>query len=223
MKSNEELQKDVQEAIKWEPLLHAAEIGVTVKDGIVTLTGTVDNFIKKQEAETATKKVVGVNAIVEKIEIKFKGSLKIDDDENAKDALNALKWDWQVPHDTIKVKIEEGWVTLTGEVRWNYQKDAAKKAVSSLHHIKGVTNDIVIKAETADQIEQKDIEEAIARTWSIDNSDIQVKVNGHKVTLNGTVESLFQKDEAARIAWNAPGIWHLENNLVVEYNYSLVG
>ncbi len=223
MKSNEELQKDVQEAIKWEPLLHAAEIGVTVKDGIVTLTGTVDNFIKKQEAETATKKVVGVNAIVEKIEIKFKGSLKIDDDENAKDALNALKWDWQVPHDTIKVKIEEGWVTLTGEVRWNYQKDAAKKAVSSLHHIKGVINDIVVHSETADQIEQKDIEEAIARTWSIDISDIHVKVNGHTVTLNGTVESLFQKDEAARIAWNAPGIWHLDNNLVVEYNYSLVG
>ncbi|MBB6004395.1 BON domain-containing protein [Arcicella rosea] len=223
MKSNEELQKDVQEAIKWEPLLHAAEIGVTVKDGIVTLTGTVDNFIKKQEAETATKKVSGVNAIVEKIEIKFKGSLKIDDNQNAQDALNALQWDWQVPHETIKVKIEDGMVTLTGEVRWNYQKEAAKKAVSSLLHIKGVINDIIIKAETADQIEKKDIEEAIARTWSIDNSDIHVKVNGHTVTLDGTVESLFQKDEAARIAWNAPGIWHLDNNLVVEYNYSLVG
>ncbi len=223
MKSNEELQKDVQEAIKWEPLLHAAEIGVAVNNGIVTLTGTVDNFIKKQEAETATKKVSGVNAIVEKIEIKFKGSLIKSDEELAKDALNALQWDWQVPHETIKVKIEKGIITLSGEVRWNYQKEAAKKAVSSLPHIKSVMNDIAVQSETADQIEQKDIEEAIARTWAIDNSDIHVKVSGHKVTLNGTVESLFQKDEAARVAWNAPGIWHLDNNLVVEYNYSLVG
>ncbi|MEA5260216.1 BON domain-containing protein [Arcicella aquatica] len=223
MKSNEELQKDVQEAIKWEPLLHAAEIGVTAKDGIVTLTGTVDNYIKKNEAETAAKNVVGVSAVIEKIQIKFKGSLQINDEETAKDALNALKWDWQVPHDTIKVKIEDGWVTLTGNVRWNYQKEAAKKAVSSLQHVKGVTNDIAIKEETADEIEQKDIEQALGRTWSIVNADIKVKVNGHKVTLSGTVESIFQKDEAERIAWNAPGVWHLENNLVVEYRYSLVG
>ncbi len=223
MKSNEELQKDVQDAIKWEPLLHAAEIGVTAKDGIVTLTGTVDNYIKKNEAEKAAKNVVGVSAVIEKIQIKFKGSLQINDEETAKDALNALKWDWQVPHDTIKVKIEDGWVTLTGNVRWNYQKEAAKKAVSSLRHVKGVTNDIAIKEETADEIEQKDIEQALGRTWSIVNADIKVKVNGHKVTLSGTVESIFQKDEAARIAWNAPGVWHLENNLVVEYRYSLVG
>lgn len=223
MKSNEELQKDVQEAIKWEPLLHAAEIGVTAKDGIVTLTGTVDNYIKKNEAETAAKNVVGVSAVIEKIQIKFKGSLQINDEETAKDALNALKWDWQVPHDTIKVKIEDGWVTLTGNVRWNYQKEAAKKAVSSLRHVKGVTNDIAIKEETADEIEQKDIEQALGRTWSIVNADIKVKVNGHKVTLSGTVESIFQKDEAARIAWNAPGVWHLDNNLIVEYRYSLVG
>ena len=147
MKTNAELQTDVQNAIKWEPLLNAAEIGVTVKDGVVTLTGVVDNYTKKLEAEDAAKNVAGVKAVVEKIEIRFANSFNKSDNEIATEVLNALKSNWSVPNDKVKVKVEDGWVTLEGELPWNYQKDAAKEAVKYLLGVKGVSNNIKIKSE----------------------------------------------------------------------------
>ena len=224
MKNNGELQRDVQNAIKWEPLLHAAEIGVTVKDGgVVSLTGVVDSYTKKMEAENAAKKVIGVKAIVENIEVKFPSSWTKTDAEIADEILLALKANWGVPKDKkIGVKVENGWVTLEGELHWNYQKEAAKSAVKYLKGVKGVTCDIKIKAESHDAIEQKDIEDAIGRSWSIDDNDIQVKVSGTTVTLSGTVTSWYQKEEAARIAWNTPGISHVKNELVVDYYYALI-
>jgi osmotically-inducible protein OsmY len=222
MKTNADLQKDVQEAIQWEPLLNEAEIGVTVKDGVVTLTGTVDSYSKKEEAEDAAKNVAGVKAVVEKIEIKFGGGwAKKDDNEIAIEVINALKqnlkWNWQVPNDKVKVRVEKGWVTLEGKLEWNYQKDAIKDAVVNLLGVTGVSNNITIKSETEDQIEKSAIEKAFRRNWSLDDEDLTVKVSDHKVTLTGTVDSWFQKDEAARIAWNAPGVWEIDNKLVVEY------
>ena len=216
MKTNEDLQKDVQNAIKWEPMLHAAEIGVTVKDGIVTLIGTVDSYSKKSEAEEATKKVIGVKAVVEKIEIKFCNTCQTSDNEIAAEVVNAFKWNWEIPGDKVKVKVESGWVSLDGNLKWNYQREAAKKAVSKLNGVKGVTNNIKIQSETNDEIEKKDIKNALGRNWSMDDSDIQVRVSGHRVTLNGVVNSWYQKDEAGRIAWNAPGVWNVDNELKVE-------
>ena len=222
MKSNADLQKDVQDAIKWEPLLNAAEIGVTVKDGVVTLTGVVDSYSKKIEAEDAAKNVSGVKAVVEKIEIKFSNSwAKRDDNEIANEVLTAFKWNWQVPNDKIKVKVEDGWVTLEGELEWNTQKEAAKEAVKNLLGVTGVSNNITIKSETKDQIEKMDIEKALNRNWATMDKDIMVKVTGHNVKLTGTVHSWYQKDEAARIAWNAPGVWSVDNELIVDYVYSL--
>lgn len=218
MKSNEDLQRDVQNAIKWEPLLHAAEIGVTAIDGVVTLTGTVDSYAKKSEAEEAAKKVSGLKALVEKIEIKFSSTWKKDDAEIANEILNALKWDWEIPSEDIIVKVENGWVRLDGEVQWNYQREAAKKAVKQLSGVLGVTNDIKLSAETHDAIEKKDIQDALTRNWSISEQEIDVKVLGNKVTLNGTVDSYYQRDEAGRIAWNAPGVISVDNELVVEFN-----
>jgi osmotically-inducible protein OsmY len=218
-KTNETLQKDVQDAIKWEPLLSAAEIGVIVKDGVVTLTGWVDSYSKKLEAEDAAKNVAGVKAVVEKIEIKFNHSGKKDDHEIATEILGALKWNWEVPNDKVKVKVENGWVTLSGELSWNYQKEAAQKSVNKLDGVKGVTNTIGIKADSKDAIEKKLIEDALDRNWSIDNGDIEVVVSGTKVTLNGTVDSWYQKQEAGRIAWNAPGVWNVDNELVVDYQF----
>jgi osmotically-inducible protein OsmY len=222
MKDNAELQKDVQDAIRWEPLLNAAEIGVTVKDGIVTLTGIVDSYFKKSEAETAAKNVAEVKAVVEKIEIKFSNNWnKKDDNDIAKEVVNAFKWNWQVPSDKVKVRVENGWITLEGELQWNYQKDAARDAVKNLLGVTGVSNNITIKSETQDQIEKRDIESALRRNWALNDKDIMVKVSGHKVTLTGTVHSWYQKDEAAKIAWNAPGVWSLDNELVVNYVYEL--
>jgi len=219
MKRNEDLQKDVQDAIKWEPLLNAAEIGVTAKDGVVTLTGVVDSYSKKLEAEDAAKNVDGVKAVVEKIKIKFSSNLGIkDDNEIANEVLNAFKWNWEVPNDKIKVKVEDGWVTLEGVLEWNFQREAAKNLVNNQIGVKGLTCNITIKSETHDDIEKKDIENALGRNWSIDDDDIEVKVSGNKVTLNGTVHSFYQKDEAERIAWNAPGVWIVDNELVIEYN-----
>ena len=218
MKTNAELQKDVQDAIKWEPLLNAAEIGVTVKDGVVTLTGTVDGYSKKTEAEDAAKNVAGVKAVVEKIEVKHSSSLaKKDDNEIAAEIVNALKWNWQLPNDKVNVTVEKGWVTLGGELEWYYQKEAAKNTVKNLLGVTGVSNNITIRPQAQDLIEKNNIESALRRNWSINDRDIIVTVSGNKVTLTGRVSSWYQKTEAARIAWNAPGVWTVDNELVVEY------
>jgi len=217
MKTNEQLQKDVQDAIKWEPLLNAAEIGVTAKDGVITLTGVVDSYAKLLEVEDATKNVVGVKAVVEKIEIKFGTTFQKDDNEIAIAVINAFDWNWAVPKDRIKIKVENGWVTLEGEVRWHYQKEAAKKSVNNLLGVKGVKNIIKIKFETLDTIEKQDIERAILRNWSLGDKNIVVKVADNKVTLIGNVHSLYQKEAAERIAWNSPGVLIVDNELIVEY------
>ena len=216
MKSNEDLQSDVQNAIKWESSLNAAEIGVTAIDGVVTLTGTVDSYAKKLEAEDATKKVAGVKALVEKIEIKFSNTEKKDDTDIVAEVLNTLKWNWEIPSEDIKVKVENGWVRLEGEVQWNYQREAAKRAVKNLWGVLGVISNINI--ETKDNLEKKNIQDALLRNGAINEQHIDVKVIGNKVTLNGTVNSWYQRDEAGRIAWNAPGVWAVENKLVVEFD-----
>lgn len=220
MKTNSELQKDVQDAIKWEPLLNAAEIGVTVKDGVVSLTGIVDCYAKKIEAENAAKKVVGVKALVENIKIKFPNSWLKTDAEVANEVLAALKSNLMIPDERLKVSVEEGWVTLEGNLPWNYQRVAAKNAVHLLMGVKGVTNNIKIKSERRDAIEQIDVENALARSLSLDARDIKVEVKGTTVTLMGAVNSWYQKEEAARIAWNTPGIWFVNNELAVDYEYA---
>lgn len=221
MKSNQELQTDVQNAIKWEPLLHAAEIGVTVHDGVVTLTGSVDSYTKKLEAENATKNVAGVKAVVEKIEVHHHESWsKKNDNDIADEILSAYKWNWKIPNDKIKIKVENGWVSLSGELSWNYQKDEAKDAIKNLEGIVGVTNSITIKSETLDKMEKEVIEHHLQRSWSLNAKDIKVAVNGTNVKLTGSVGSLYQKEEAGRIAWNTPGIWSLENNLTVKYDFA---
>ncbi|MFP5039408.1 BON domain-containing protein [Parasediminibacterium sp. JCM 36343] len=222
MKDNEQLQKDVQDAIKWEPLLQAAQIGVTVDDGVVTLRGVVDSFAKKGEAENAAKSVAGVRAVVEKIEIRFTSMVgKPTDNEIATEVLNAFKWNWQVPQDKVKVKVEDGWVTLEGDFEFNYQRKAAKTAVEKLMGVKGVSNNTKIKYDASADIEKADIEAAIKRNWSLAYKDIGVCVSGHRATLTGTVDSVYQKDEASRIAWNAMGVWSVDNELVIDYEYDL--
>jgi osmotically-inducible protein OsmY len=223
MKTNEQLQKDVQEAIKWEPLLNSAEIGVIAKDGVITLTGTVNGYAKKSEAEAAAKSVDGVKIVIEKIDVKLDSDWKkIDDTTIADNIMKAIEWNWKIPNDKIKVKVENGWITLDGELNWNFQREATFDAVKNLPGVMGVSNNIRIKPESSELIEKREIELALARNWSINSEDIDVKVDGTKVTLTGTVGSWYQKKEAERIAWNTKGIWSVDNQLEVDYDYSLV-
>lgn len=204
---------------KWEPQLSAAQIGVSAKDGVVTLTGTVDGYAKKSEAEDAAKRVAGVKVVVEKIEVKYASDwAKKDDNDIAAEIVSAFKWNWEAPGDKVKAKVENGWVTLDGELAWKFQSDAAAKSVKALLGVTGVSNNIKIKSQTEEALEKADIESALERNWSVSSQDIHVKVSGHKATLTGTVDSWYQKDEASRIAWNAPGVWTVENELLVEYD-----
>ncbi len=217
MKTNQELQTDVQNAIKWEPLLNAAEIGVTAKDGVVSLTGVVDSYVKKMEAENAAKKVIGVKALVEKIEVKLPSTWTKNSADIANEILVALKTNWPLLADKVTIKVEDSWVTLDGELPWYYQKVAVKNTVDFIGGVRGITNSITIRPETNDSIEQKDIETAISRNWLVDAQNIVVSVSGATVTLTGTVHSWHQKEEAGRIAWNTPGIMHVSNEITVDY------
>jgi osmotically-inducible protein OsmY len=220
MKTDSQLQQDVIAELKWEPLLREAEIGVSAKDGVVTLTGTVDGYTKKAEAEDAVKRVAGVKAVVEKILVKYAGNwAEKDDNDIATEIVNAFKWNWEVPADKVTAKVEKGWVTLEGQVEFNFQRDHAQEAVRKLLGVTGVSNNITVKPRTDDAIEKADIESALKRNWSVSDKDIRVTVSGHRATLTGTVNSWYEKDEAGRIAWNAPGVWNVVNDLVVEYDY----
>lgn len=218
MKSDTQLQHDVMAALKWEPTLCATDIGVSVKEGVITLTGAVDCYAKKSEAEDATKKVAGVKAVVEKIEVKFPSHwAKKDDNDIASEIVNALKVNWEIPANKVRAKVEKGWVTLEGEVEWDFQRVAAKKVVRNLLGVTGISNQIVISSQSDNTIEKSEIEHALSRNWSIGDHAIGVSVSGHKATLTGIVNSWYQKDEAGRVAWNAPGVWKVENDLVVSY------
>jgi len=216
MKNNQDLAKDVAAAIKWEPLMSGTDIHVTALDGVVTLTGVVDGNLKKYKAEDVAKSIIGVKAVVEHIELKFNNDDEKSDEAIAVEIINALKADVQVPHDRIKVRVENGWVTLEGDLPWNFEKQAAAAAIRPIEGIKIFTNDIRIQPDSLDEIEQEATQRALRRSSSMDDQDIHVFVTENNVTLIGVVNSYFQRDEAERIAWSAPGIWTLTNELSID-------
>lgn len=209
------LQREVLDELKFEPSLNAAEIGVAVKNGVVTLSGYVDNYTQKLTAEKAAKRVRGVKGLAEEIEVRIPSSAKRTDAEVARAALNALEWDVQVPHDKILVKVEDARVTLEGDVDWGFQKEAATKAVRHLMGVRGVSNLISVKPRVK-TLEIKDrIREAFKRSAELDADGIRIDASDGEVTLSGSVHSLLERDEAGRVAWAAPGVAKVENNLSI--------
>jgi len=215
MKTNEQLQRDVMEALRWEPALNAADIGVTARDGIITLTGNVNTYPKKLAAEQATKKVAGVKAVAEEIQVRIDGSDYKSDTDIAAAAVDALRWCTSVPDDKIKISVEDGWIKLEGEVEWQYQKDEAKREVEDLTGVKGVSNMISLKPQLKPAEIKDKIRRAFERSATVDSSHIAIDVNGSIVTLRGPVRSWAEREDAENAAWSAPGVSQVRDELRV--------
>jgi osmotically-inducible protein OsmY len=218
MKTDTAIQNDVREELSWEPSIQAQNIGVTVKDGVVTLTGNVPTYGEKSAAECATKRVSGVRAIAEELVVELFGGHTRDDADIAKAAKNAIDWNSSVPHDQVKVIVEKGWVKLSGEVDWYYQSEAAHDAVRFLLGVKGVSNQINLKAPSVSAIEVRGkIETALKRNMMNDSNNIKIVANEGKITLSGKVKTWEEHDEAGRAAWSTLGVSSVENDLVISY------
>ncbi len=217
MRTDVEIKDDVLDELAWQPGIDETQIGVIVEDGVVTLSGVVDSYSKKLAAEKAAKRVNGVRAIAEDIDVKYGISYKKTDKEIAKAAAKALEWDASVPDEDIKVKVEDGWIILSGEVTWDYQKKAAKKAVGNLLGVKKVSNNITLK-KSIKTFEVKDrIKKAFERMADIDAEGVEIETSGHTVTLKGKVSSLQEKENAEEAAYKAPDVYDVVNKLKVQY------
>jgi osmotically-inducible protein OsmY len=210
-----ELKRNVESELDWEPSVNAAEIGVAVKDGIVTLTGHVQSYWQKIAAERAASRVSGVKAVANELEIRLPASSERTDEDIAHAAVNALAWSVSVPADRIKVKVSKGWITLEGTVEWKYQKAAAEKAVRDLTGVKGVVNLVEVKPRASTVEVKAAIEAALKRSAEVDASRITVEADGDKVILRGTVRSWSEREEAERAAWRSPGVRFVDNRITV--------
>lgn len=215
MSHDDQLQKAVLAELNWEPSITAAHIGVAAENGTVTLTGHVDSYGQKHAAEMATGRVKGVKAIAEEIEVRLPFEIKRDDADIATAAANRLAWDTGTPRDAVKVKVEKGWITLTGEVGWNFQKDAAEREVRNLMGVTGVSNHVTIKPGVDAPHLQDDIQVALHRSIFFQPEKVHVSSQRGHVKLTGTVSSWADRQTAGWTAWAAPGATYVENDLIV--------
>ena len=214
MKTDAQLQKDVMDEIRWEPSTHAAQIGVTAVNGVVTLTGTVASYAEKWAVERAAERVQGVKGVAEDVTVKLTEAHAKSDTELVEAALTALKWHVWVPTD-VQVTVAQGWVTLKGQADWEYQRNAAREGGSFMPGVKGVSNDITLKPTVQPSAVKDAIEKALVRNAKIDAGTVTVATDGGKVTLSGSVRSWDEKNAACTAAWSAPGVNNVRNDIVV--------
>ena len=214
MMTDNSLQQAVLDELKWEPSVNAAHIGVTAKDGVVTLSGDVSSYTEKLAAARAARRVIGVKGVAEDIKVHYSFS-KVDDTDIAQKALQTLSWDIEVPDERVKVEVEDGWVTLTGTVNWNYQRNAAEADVRKLKGVLGVINNISINPTVRASDAREKIKAALKRNAAIEADNISIAIEGGKVTLSGQVNSWGEDDIARSTAWAAPGVTEVVDNLVV--------
>jgi osmotically-inducible protein OsmY len=215
MKSDSEIERDVREELKWDPDLDADDIAISVKNGVVTLAGFTRSYTDRLEAEAAAKRVAGVAAVANDIEVRLPAIDQRPDPDIARDAVAALKAELPISYDRIKVIVKQGWITLEGAVEWQYQKTTAETAVRKVKGVKGVTNVITVKPKVEPSELKRKIQEAFKRNAELDANRITVEANGSEVILKGTVRSWIEREEAERVAWSAPGITHVEDRIVV--------
>jgi osmotically-inducible protein OsmY len=215
MTNDSSLQRAVLEELSWEPSVTAGHIGVAAKGGVVTLTGHVETYSEKYAAEQAARRVKGVKAVAEELEVRLAFEDKRGDEDIAAAAVNRLEWDTAVPRDAIQVKVEKGWVTLTGQVDWNYQRSAAAQDVRGLMGVVGVSNLATIQPHPNASDIGKKISHALTRSWYFVDENVQVSVDGGRVHLTGTVHTPHDRQMAGTTAWAAMGTTSVENDIAV--------
>lgn len=215
MKSDTQLQNDVTNSLKWEPQIDESQIGVNVKAGIVTLTGSVPFFAQKSAAEQAAKRVYGVKAVADEIAVRLPSAGERSDTDIARAAVDALVWNASVPDDKIKITVTNGWVKLEGDAEWDFQRKAAEEDVRRLIGVKGITNVIAVKPRASASDVKSKIEAAFLRSAEIDARRIAVDVHDGKAILHGNVRSWIEREEAERAALAAPGVARVENDLAI--------
>ncbi len=214
-KSDSKIQQDVINELKWDPSVTSTQISVTTQDGIVTLRGSVPHYFEKSTAEKAAQRVGGVKAIADEIEVDMMGSYERSDTDIAEAAVNALEWSYSAPKN-LKVTVEKGWITLSGETEWEYERNAARNAVKSLMGVCGVSNNITLKSRIQPVDVKLHIEEALKRSAEAEGRKISVEVKDNRVILTGNVHSFAEMTDAGLAAWNAPGVVYVENNLRID-------
>jgi osmotically-inducible protein OsmY len=213
--TDRQLQEYVQDALDWEPSVDAAEIGVSVENGVVTLRGDVKTYSERTTAERVTLGVYGTKAVANELQVRLPDHHERSDTDIARSVLSALKWNTQIPEDRITVSVSNGWVTLKGRVDWDYQRSTAEEVVRDLIGVRGVINSISVEPHVSAADVKTKIEAALKRSAEIDARRINVAVSDGKVTLTGNVHAWFERDEARRAAWSAPGVKNVEDRLAV--------